>query len=90
MYIRIMTTKIQKWGNSLAVRLPKEVTRKLTLQEGSEVVIREDKKQVIIERVKAPKKVMRKAEWKNFVIPTRKKKENVSGAIDHIVYGTSS
>jgi len=38
MYIQYMTTKIQKWGNSLAVRLPKEVARKLTLQEGSEVV----------------------------------------------------
>jgi len=81
-----MTTKIQKWGNSLAVRLPKEIARKLTLQEGSEVVIREDQKHVIIERAPARSKITRKAAWKNFVIPTRKKKENVSSVIDHILY----
>jgi antitoxin component of MazEF toxin-antitoxin module len=85
-----MTTKIQKWGNSLAVRLPKEVAQNLTLQEGSEVVIREGRKQVIIEQVPPRTKGVHKIMWKDFVIPTDKEKENVSGAIDHIVYGTSS
>lgn len=34
-----MTTKVQKWGNSLAVRLPKEAVRKFDLGEGSPVVV---------------------------------------------------
>lgn len=33
-----MTTKIQKWGNSLAMRLPKELTNSYNLKAGSEVV----------------------------------------------------
>lgn len=38
-----MTTTIQKWGNSCAVRLPQELLRKLDLQAGHEVDIREEK-----------------------------------------------
>jgi antitoxin MazE len=30
-----MTTKIQKWGNSLAMRLPKELTENLNWYEGA-------------------------------------------------------
>lgn len=36
-----MTTTIQKWGNSYAVRLPKTAMRKLNLQAGHSVEIRE-------------------------------------------------
>ena len=43
-----METTIQKWGNSLAVRLPKEVTRKLALRQGRKVRVYEKKKEVII------------------------------------------
>jgi antitoxin MazE len=32
-----MTTKIQKWGNSLAMRLPKELANSFNLKPGSEV-----------------------------------------------------
>lgn len=32
--------KIAKWGNSLAVRLPKDVTDRLGLQEGDEIDLR--------------------------------------------------
>lgn len=35
------TTTIQKWGNSYAVRLPKTAIRKLNLQAGHTVEIRE-------------------------------------------------
>lgn len=35
------TTTIQKWGNSYAVRLPKNSLRKLNLSAGSSVEIRE-------------------------------------------------
>lgn len=30
-----MTTKIQKWGNSLAMRLPKELAKSLNWSEGA-------------------------------------------------------
>lgn len=32
-----MTTKVQKWGNSLAVRIPKEVAEQLTIEQGSDI-----------------------------------------------------
>ncbi len=32
-----MTTKVQKWGNSLAMRLPKELADNFNLRAGSEV-----------------------------------------------------
>jgi antitoxin MazE len=34
-----MTTKIQKWGNSLAIRLPKNIVDQSNLKEGSEITI---------------------------------------------------
>lgn len=36
----LMTTKIKKWGNSYAVRLPKHEVERLSLQEGSSVVVK--------------------------------------------------
>ena len=30
-----MTTRIQKWGNSLGVRIPKEIAREINIREGS-------------------------------------------------------
>lgn len=32
-----MTTKVQKWGNSLAVRIPSSIAEQLDLSQGSEV-----------------------------------------------------
>jgi antitoxin MazE len=37
MYIRNLIMKIAKWGNSLAVRIPKDVAEALGLSEGDEV-----------------------------------------------------
>jgi len=34
-----MTTKIQKWGNSLAMRLPKDLARNFNLRAGSKVTV---------------------------------------------------
>lgn len=39
MYIRNLNMKIAKWGNSLAVRIPKDVAEALNLSEGDEVEI---------------------------------------------------
>ena len=34
-----METRVQRWGNSLAVRIPKPLARQLGLSEGGEVVL---------------------------------------------------
>ncbi len=44
-----METTIHKWGNSLAVRLPKAVANKLALREGSRVEVREDTAGIVIQ-----------------------------------------
>lgn len=43
-----MNTTIQKWGNSLAVRLPKEVVRSQVLHEGSRVQVATDNGRIVI------------------------------------------
>ncbi|KKP56534.1 MAG: Transcriptional regulator/antitoxin, MazE [Parcubacteria group bacterium GW2011_GWB1_35_5] len=35
-----MTTKLQKWGNSLGIRLPKEILKKAKLKDGRTVSIK--------------------------------------------------
>jgi len=44
-----MKAKLQKWGNSLAVRIPKAVALKTNLTEGSHVQISSKKGQIVIE-----------------------------------------
>ena len=34
-----MTTKVQKWGNSLAIRIPKQVAKEFDLNKGSDIEI---------------------------------------------------
>lgn len=42
-------TKITRTGNSLAVRIPKDIVRFLRLQEGGEAYIRPDKGKIVVE-----------------------------------------
>ena len=35
-----MTAKIQKWGNSLALRIPKAVAQQIQIQEGDPVTLK--------------------------------------------------
>ena len=83
-----MTTKIQKWGNSLAVRIPKDMIRHLALRAGSGVVVRHDQNTIIIRRQEPQERKIGKNDWGQYLIPTKHKKENVSGMIDTILYGT--
>ena len=83
----VMVKKIQKWGNSLAIRLPKTVTMQLGLREGSEVGIAERNDKIVISRLTQPQRKFRKDEWENFLLPTKKKREGVSERIDEVVYG---
>ena len=80
-----MPTKIQRWGNSLAVRLPKELIRRLALKEGSRVLMRERLERIIIEPMRTQKTQSRDM-WKSLLIPTDRKKENVSERVDEILY----
>ena len=84
-----MTTKVQKWGNSLAVRLPKEMIKQLALKEGSGVVVRHDKDTIIISRQEPRGHPADKNDWRRYLISTNHKKEDVSGTIDSILYGAS-
>jgi antitoxin MazE len=44
-----METRVQKWGNSLAVRLSKHVVRESNIREGSYVAIDVDEGKIILE-----------------------------------------
>lgn len=50
-----MTTTVQKWGNSLALRIPKAVARDGNLENGSVVNLAVRGGKVIVEPVKKPK-----------------------------------
>ena len=43
-----MIAKIQKWGNSLGVRIPKNVAQDARIQEGSSVELRVEEGRLII------------------------------------------
>ena len=57
-----METTIQKWGNSLAVRLPKAITEKLTLRQGSRVQMRERTQGIFISPVPKQKSLKERAQ----------------------------
>jgi antitoxin MazE len=45
-----MKTRLTKWGNSLAVRLPKLFAIQMGVDEGEEVVVQFDGKNIVIEK----------------------------------------
>jgi antitoxin MazE len=47
-----MTSEIKRWGNSLALRIPKDVSQSLGLMEGSRVEVSLERGKLVI----APKK----------------------------------
>lgn len=49
--MNFMRTKIQKWGNSLALRIPKGFAQHVNLENSSEVDIHLQDKQIIIKPV---------------------------------------
>jgi len=51
-YIIPMTTKVQRWGNSLGVRLPKFAAEQVSLKAGSEVDVRVDGGQIVVRPLK--------------------------------------
>lgn len=82
-----MQTKIQKWGNSYAVRLPKQIVVQLGWKAGSAVQI--DKKQGSVVMKPAPiKQAITFQDWNKYLIPTgRKGTRHISDRVDEILYG---
>ncbi len=69
---KLMEQTLKKWGNSLAIRLPKSLSKELNLKEGSKVEIKlEGEKLVIVpkrglkELLKgiSPKNLHRETDW---------------------------
>lgn len=81
-----MTTKVKKWGNSLAIRLPKDIVAKYGLKENSELDFVETKETFGFE-CKKMTKTLTKDDWKKFVVTINKPRENISENIDKIIYG---
>jgi len=50
-----MIVKIQKWGNSLALRIPSSIAKQLGIQLNSLVNIDESGEKIIVEPIKKPK-----------------------------------
>ena len=51
-----MITQIKKWGNSLAIRIPKSFAKEVEIKEGSRVDISIDEKKIVIEPAVKPEK----------------------------------
>lgn len=49
-----MTTTIQKWGNSLGVRIPKEIAKETCLREGSVISFSVDGDAITLTHAKKP------------------------------------
>ena len=49
-----MVTKIQKWGNSLGLRIPKSFAKEAGVEEGSAVDISIDGERLVIQPVHSP------------------------------------
>lgn len=47
-----MTCKLQKWGNSLGVRIPKSIIEKIDLAENDELIIEQQDGKIVIFPVK--------------------------------------
>ena len=74
-----MTTKIQKWGNSLALRIPKSYAEEANIQEGVPVDIKIEEHKIIIS---AKKKSKKKNKYSLEELLSDIKPENLHGEID--------
>jgi antitoxin MazE len=44
----VMRRRIQRWGNSLAVRIPAEIVRACALTEGTELLVKQERGRVVL------------------------------------------
>lgn len=50
--------QVAKWGNSLAVRLPAELVRKLGLREGDDIELHSDENGFVVKREARPEEIL--------------------------------
>ena len=61
-----MVTKLQKWGNSQGIRIPKEILNEISLNEGDNVDISASGNTIVIRRMYQPlKKISLEELFKN-------------------------
>jgi antitoxin MazE len=61
--IPTLDLNVGRWGNSLAVRLPAELARKLGITEGSTLHVEPQQDNSLLVSAPRARKVMTKAEW---------------------------
>lgn len=54
-----MTTKVTQWGNSLAIRVPKEIAKQAYITEGSHVVLSVKNRNILIVKTVKKKETLR-------------------------------
>lgn len=52
----LMSTTVQKWGNSLGIRIPSQIAEKIAISQGSEVdlMVSDDHSLIVIPKKKKP------------------------------------
>lgn len=62
--------QVSKWGNSLAVRLPKALVDELGLKPGDELkIVEASKKQIVVEKFDARAAFLKQVEQFHFPLP---------------------
>ena len=56
-----MTTKIQKWGNSYGIRLPKDLLDSGVFSPGATLELKKKGKEIVLKEVKRPKMTLKEA-----------------------------
>lgn len=46
-----MQTKVMKWGNSLAIRIPKSLAKSAKINEGNEISMKSVKNKILLQKV---------------------------------------
>ena len=90
----MITTKVKKWGNSLALRIPKKLAEMYGLKEGSKLLVQPGIDGVLLELADKSKKANSKSLAElidGSIIPMKgpKAKKSIVDDIDRIVYGAS-
>lgn len=81
-----MSTVIQKWGNSLGVRIPSDLARKQRLTEGESVEVVETKRGVEIRVVKNDRDINLSSMVKRITSENLHEKEGWGGPRGHEVW----
>lgn len=76
-----MSTKVKMWGNSLGIRIPKHISEKINLYEGSDVIVEVRRKIITISPIKEKiiKPSLRLKDLAKQITPQNRHEESLSG-----------